>query len=165
MPRQAHFHSPWSAAAAGLLLAFSLCLATPLHAQTPSASAPSQLSAEQVLTNKKALGQTAAAGWLLLLDAGDWGGSWERASPSFRSLVPLPQWMDGVPQLRKPFGRFVARSFVESNHKTSLPGRPPGDYVSSRFSTDFSDKKGVNEVVTTMLDPDGRWRVIGYFAQ
>lgn len=154
-----------SAATAPLLLAFGLCLAVPLQAQTNAASAPSQLSAEQVLTNKKSVAQTAAAGWLLLLDAGDWGGSWERASPAFRSLVPLPQWMDGVPQIRKPFGRFVSRNLVESSHKTSLPGRPVGDYVTTRFSTDFSDKKGVNEVVTTTLDPDGRWRVTGYFAQ
>ena len=147
------------------MLVFGLCMTAPLQAQTNGASAPSQLSAEQVLTNKKSVAQTAAAGWLLLLDAGDWGGSWERASPAFRSLVPLPQWMDGVPQLRKPFGGFVSRTLVESSHKTSLPGRPVGDYVTTRFSTDFSNKKAVNEIVTTTLDPDGRWRVTGYFAQ
>ncbi len=163
MPLPSHRTHRIFAATVPLLL--GLGLTAPVHAQTSAASAPSQLSAEQVLTNKKSVAQTAAAGWLLLLDAGDWGGSWERASPAFRSMVELPQWMDGVPQIRKPFGRFVSRTLVESSHKTSLPGRPVGDYVTTRFSTDFSEKKGVNEVVTTTLDPDGRWRVTGYFAQ
>lgn len=165
MPFNAHPKRRLSAVTIALVLTFSLHLVSPVHAQTQAANAPSQLSPEQVLTNKKSVAQTAAAGWLLLLDAGDWGGSWERASPAFRSLVPLPQWMDGVPQIRKPFGRFESRTLVESSHKTSLPGRPVGDYVTTRFSTDFADKKAVNEVVTTTLDPDGRWRVTGYFAQ
>lgn len=154
-----------TASATAVATLLTLGLALPVQAESPGNGAPSQLSAEQILTNKKNVAQTAAAGWLQLLDVGDWGGSWERASPAFRSLVPLAQWMDGIPPVRKPFGSFMSRTLVESSHKTTLPGRPAGDYVTTRFRTDFSEKKGVSEFVTTTLDPDGRWRVTGYSAQ
>ncbi len=150
--------------AAALVAAMSCLLVHPVFAQRADADPPG-LSPQQAAQNKQNQGQIAATGWLQLLDVGDWGGSWERASPKFRSLVPLDKWMDGVPQLRKPFGRFVSRTLVESNHRTAMPGLPPGQYVSTRFSTQFSNQPNVTEVVTAVLDTDGRWRVVGYYAK
>ena len=50
------------------------------------------------------------------------------------------------------------RLFVDMN---PLPGRPDGQYVTAQFASQF-DKGIVDEMVTTMLDTDGRWRVTGY---
>ena len=46
-----------------------------------------------------------------------------------------------------------------NSHKE--PGRPPGEYVSVIFLSKFQNKE-LQELVTTVLEPDGRWRVTGY---
>ncbi|MEJ8836126.1 DUF4019 domain-containing protein [Ramlibacter sp. AN1133] len=110
-------------------------------------------------------GQTAAHGWLLLLDRKDWGTAWDASSQVFRQSVPLPAWMDGIPKLRDPFGAFIERQPVDATYKTTLPGRPAGDYVTVLFKSRFANKADVEETVTTVREPDGRWRVTGYTAR
>jgi uncharacterized protein DUF4019 len=128
--------------------------ATP--AQTPAPAAAAADNAE-----KEAAGKLAAAGWLVLLDRRDWGRAWETSSSVFRGAVPLPTWMDGIPKVREAFGAFVERKPVESAYKTSLEGRPKGEYVTVIFVSKF-DKRELEEVVTTVRDADGKWRVTGY---
>lgn len=132
-------------------------------AATPAAQAPAAQSAETPAANaeKEAAGKLAAGGWLVLLDRGDWGRAWETSSSMFRASVPLATWMDGIPKAREPFGNVVERTPAESAYKTTLEGRPPGDYVTVIFDTQF-DKKKAEEVVTTVREADGKWRVTGY---
>jgi hypothetical protein len=82
----------------------------------------------------------------------------------FRGVVPLPSWMDGIPKVRDELGGLVERTPAESVYKTTLAGRPDGEYVSVIFLSKF-DKKEVQEVVTTVREPDGSWRVTGYVAR
>ena len=110
-------------------------------------------------------GQNAAHAWLLLLDRKDWGTAWDASSQVFRQTVPLPAWMDNIPKLRDPFGSFVEREAVEAAYRKSLPGRPEGDYVTAVFASRFANKQQVHETVTTVREPDGRWRVTGYTAR
>jgi hypothetical protein len=140
----------------GLTVPPAAAPAAPKAAQPPaSASASAQ---------KEAAGALAAAGWLVLLDRRDWGTAWETSSSVFRSSVPLAAWMEGIPKVRAPLGNFVERAQVEAVYKTTLQGRPDGDYVSVIFDSKFSEKP-VREIVTTVLDSDGKWRVTGYSAQ
>jgi hypothetical protein len=128
----------------------------------PSAAAQAAPSdAPNPNADKEAAAQLAAGGWLILLDRRDWGRAWETASGVFRSSVPLPAWIDGVPKAREPFGNVVERRPVEAVYKTALAGRPAGEYVTVIFETQFANKK-VEEVVTTVLEPDGKWRATGY---
>lgn len=110
---------------------------------------------------KEAAGKLAAAGWLVLLDRRDWGRAWETSSSVFRSSVPLPTWMDGIPKVRQALGDFVERTPADSVYKTTLEGRPDGEYVSVIFSSKFANKE-LQEVVTTVREADGKWRVTGY---
>lgn len=110
-------------------------------------------------------GQTAAHAWLLLLDRKDWGTAWDASSAVFRQSVPLPAWMDGIPKLRDPLGALVERQPLELAYKKTLAGRPDGDYVTVIFASRFDKKADVQETVTTVRDPDGRWRVTGYTAR
>ncbi|MEW6571079.1 MAG: DUF4019 domain-containing protein [Nitrospirota bacterium] len=48
-------------------------------------------------------------------------------------------------------------------YTTSLPGAPDGEYVVLRYKTVFENKKSSIEIVTPMLDKDGKWRVSGYY--
>ena len=124
----------------------------------PAAPAAAPASANAELENA---GKLAAHAWLALLDRRDWGTAWDASGTVFRQSVPLGNWMDAVPKVREPFGPLVEREALEAIYKTSLPGRPAGQYVSVMFASKF-DKKMVQEVVTTVRESDGRFRVIGY---
>ncbi|WP_298923381.1 DUF4019 domain-containing protein [uncultured Ramlibacter sp.] len=123
------------------------------------AQAPAPVSSEQAA--KEAAGKLVAAAWLTLLDRRDWGTAWESTAAMFRSTVPLAMWMDNIPNVRTPLGVFVERQTGPASYKTTLEGRPAGDYVSVVFLTKF-DKKEVQEIVTTVREADGKWRVTGY---
>jgi len=129
-------------------------------APTPPAAAPAPAAANPNAEKENA-GKLAAAGWLVLLDRRDWGRSWETSSAMFRSSVPLAAWMDGIPKVREPLGTFVERAPATSSYKTTLEGRPEGEYVTVIFLSKF-DKKELQEVVTTVRESDGKWRVTGY---
>jgi hypothetical protein len=96
-----------------------------------------------------------------LLDRRDWGRAWETASGMFRATVPLATWMDGIPKVRESFGAFVERTPADSVYKTTLEGRPNGEYVTAIFLSKF-DKRELQEVVTMVREPDGKWRATGY---
>lgn len=129
----------------------------PAAAPARPASAPQASAVE----DKKKAGQLAAAGWLTLLDRGDWGTAWETSARIFRTDVPLPQWLEGAPRTRAEFGQLIERKPTGVSYDTRLEGMPPGEYVSVAFTSRF-EKKEVDEVVTTVLEPGGRWRVTGY---
>lgn len=155
--------------------AAALLLATASHAQlkppakspAAGAKAPAAAAAAEPAKDaeKEAAGQLAAAGWLTLLDRRDWGGAWERSGAVFRQNVPLGSWMDAIPKVREPFGALVERQPSNTVYKTSLPGRPAGDYVTVVFVSKFDKKAEVQETVTTVRESDGKWRVMGYSAQ
>jgi hypothetical protein len=107
-------------------------------------------------------GQNAAHAWLMLLDRKDWGTAWDASSAVFRQSVPLGTWMDNIPKARDPFGAFVERQPAEAMYKRTLAGRPDGDYVTVVFVSKFANKDRVEELVTTVREADGRWRVTGY---
>jgi hypothetical protein len=128
----------------------------------PSAPAASAApAANSVNAEKEAAGKLAAQGWLVLLDRRDWGRAWETSSAVFRTSVPLGTWMDGIPKVREAFGAFVDRTPAESVYKTTLEGRPDGEYVTAIFLSKF-EKRELQEVVTVVREADGKWRVTGY---
>lgn len=129
-------------------------------------AAPAQ-AAPGTISNPEAekAGQLAAHAWLLLLDRRDWGSAWDASSAVFRQTVPLGTWMDGIPKVREPFGALVERQPGQGMYKKTLPGRPDGDYVTVNFLTKFEKNPQVVETVTTVREPDGRWRVTGYTAR
>jgi hypothetical protein len=130
------------------------------QAAEPPQPAPAA-AVDPATAEKEAAGKLAAGGWLVLLDRRDWGRAWESASAVFRASVPLPTWMDAVPPLRESMGNIVERIPAESAYKTTLAGRPNGEYVTCIFLSKF-DKRELQEIVTTVREPDGKWRVTGY---
>jgi hypothetical protein len=134
-------------------------------APAPAPAAPATPVARSENAEREKAGQIAAHAWLLLLDRKDWGTAWDASSQMFRQSVPLPAWMDGVPKLREPLGAFVERQPVEAVYKTTLTGHPDGEYVTVLFASRFANKPEVQETVTAVREPDGRWRVTGYTAR
>jgi hypothetical protein len=138
--------------------------AQPAAASASASAAPAASAPGDTVGDKEAAGKLAASGWLVLLDRRDWGRAWETASTTFRTTVPLATWMDNVPKVRDGLGALVDRAPAEMTYKTSLPGRPPGEYVTVLFLSKFENKQE-QEVVTTVREADGHWRVTGYSTQ
>jgi Protein of unknown function (DUF4019) len=109
------------------------------------------------------LAQRAAESWLKLTDAGDAGASWEQAAKAFKGAVTKEQWTRAIAGVRPPLGKVVSRKVTSRQYTEKLPGAPDGKYVTIQYETAFENKAAAVETITPMLDPDGVWRVSGYF--
>jgi hypothetical protein len=109
------------------------------------------------------LAQSAAESWLKLTDAGDGGGSWDQAAKLFKSAVTKEQWGQALAGVRPPLGKVISRKVTSRQYSEKVPGAPDGKYVTIQYETMFENKASAVETITPMLDPDGTWRVSGYF--
>lgn len=133
----------------------------PGKAPTAPAAAPAAAEPSPEAKEMMAAATLAASGWLSLLDRRDWGRAWETSAAMFRSTVPLASWMEGIPKARD-VGDFVSREPSEAVYRKTLEGRPNGDYVTIIYGSNFSKKPELAEIVTTVREADGKWRVTGY---
>jgi hypothetical protein len=107
--------------------------------------------------------QAAAEVWLKLVDAGDYKASWEQAAMVFKGAVTQADWEQKAGAVRNPLGKVVSRKLKSRQYAEQLPGAPDGKYVVIQYDTVFEHKQSAVETVTPMMDPDGTWRVSGYF--
>jgi hypothetical protein len=107
--------------------------------------------------------QSAALAWLALVDAGNYAQSWSTAAAYFKNALPQSEWVSKVGAVRGPLGAVTSRREASSRATSSLPGAPDGEYVVIHFTTSFEHKAEATETVTPMKDPDGHWRVVGYY--
>lgn len=101
--------------------------------------------------------------WLSLTDAGHYGSSWESASALFQGAISKDDWVKTLSGVRSPIGTLKSREVASASFATTLPGAPDGEYVVFKFDSSFENKASALETVTAMKDPDGIWRVAGYF--
>jgi len=108
-------------------------------------------------------GVRAAKGWLALVDAGKYDESWDESGALFRRAVTKQQWNQALGSARTPLGAVKSRELETKSESSSLPGAPDGRYLVMQFRTSFANKASAIETVTTILESDGRWRVVGYY--
>jgi hypothetical protein len=109
------------------------------------------------------IAEATAAQWLAVADAGQYGESWDAAAELFKKAVTRDQWIQALSQVRSPFGKLVSRKLRLARYLTDMPGAPTGEYVVMEFDTTFANSGAMTERITPMNDPDGTWRVSGYF--
>jgi hypothetical protein len=107
--------------------------------------------------------EAAAASWLKLVDQGQYDASWDEAAKLFRGAVTKDQWKQACAGAREPLGKLVSRKLKSREYREKLPGAPDGKYVVIQYDSVFEKKAAAVETVTPMMDPDGAWRVSGYF--
>jgi hypothetical protein len=107
--------------------------------------------------------QVATESWLALVDKGSYAESWDTASTHFKGAVTKGKWQEMLKGVRQPLGDLVSRNMKTAEFKDSLPGAPDGQYVVMAYETSFANKKQATETLTSVLDKDGQWRVVGYF--
>jgi hypothetical protein len=131
------------------IVAIACMAATVATAQDPRAAVP----------------QRAARDWLALVDKLDFAASFAAAGDKFRAPITQEEWADALAKARSPLGAVVQRTIAETTFdRASTPdGGPELDIVVILFRTAFANRTGGSESVTLALDPDGAWRVIGYF--
>lgn len=105
----------------------------------------------------------AALTWLAEVDAGDYGASWDHAAELFKKAVSREDWEAAASGTRGPLGELGERVLQSTTFTSELPGAPDGEYVVIQFKSSFAKKKNAVETVTPMKDPDGKWRVSGYY--
>lgn len=101
--------------------------------------------------------------WISIVDLGNYGESWETSSELFKRSVTKEDWIKTLKGLRPSFGEVISRDVDSKKYETSLPGAPDGEYVVIVYKTQFKNKEKAFETITPMKDPDGEWRVSGYF--
>ncbi len=104
-----------------------------------------------------------AENWLSIIDTEQYEDSWENGAIFLKNEVSKEQWASSMNKYRKPLGKIEERKFKSSQYMTDIPDAPDGEYVVIQFDTVFENKKEAIETITPMLDPDGKWRVAGYF--
>ena len=109
--------------------------------------------------------QAAAEPWLKLVDASQYDASWDQAAKLFKGAVTKEQWKQAAAGARQPLGKLVSRKLKSRTYTEKAPGAPDGKYVVIQYDTAFENKASAVETVTPMLDPDGVWRVSGYFVR
>lgn len=105
----------------------------------------------------------AAENFLLLLDTGQYGQSWDAAASLLKKQIPKEAWIQQVEGLLSSVGMVKNRIITGAEYRTELPGAPDGKYVVIQYRSSYMKKQEAVETVTPMLDEDGQWRVSGYF--
>ncbi len=109
------------------------------------------------------LAQAAAESWLKLTDAGNAEAAWDQAAKLFKGAITREKWAQAFAGVRSPLGKVVSRKLISRQYSEKMPGAPDGKYVTIQYETVFEKKASGVETITPMLDPDGAWRVSGYF--
>ena len=103
--------------------------------------------------------------WLAMVDAGQYGDSWDQAAAFFQSKVIKEKWERALQSTRAPLGGVQSRQLTSATYTTDLPNAPKGEYVVLQYRTSFTNMKPAVETVTPMKEADGTWKVSGYFVR
>jgi hypothetical protein len=108
--------------------------------------------------------RTAAAGWLALIDEGNYQESWSQAAGAVQDAVTLADWRESLQKIREPLNPLGDRTLLDSRTMTDPPGAPAGEYVFLHFRTPASEDRTVTETVVMLKEGDD-WKGVGYFIQ
>jgi hypothetical protein len=129
------------------------CATVVLLTAFPAAQAPSAEDAAQAVTES----------WLKVVDAGNYGASWEEAASLFKSAVTQEQWTTAASGARAPLGSLTLRTLVSRELPPGPPpGAPAGKYAIVRYTTAFANAPKTHEMIVLIFDGDRGWRVAGY---
>jgi len=113
---------------------------------------------------RASLAHERALEFLALTDRNDAKASWEAAGKQFQNAITSERWAKSLNDIRPPLGPLVNRTLLSTQFTNNFPGAAgEGDYVLLVFRTNFAKRTNGRETVTLEREPDGVWRVIGYF--
>lgn len=111
----------------------------------------------------EAQARSSAEAWLALLDAQEYGETWQQAGGMLKGAVSQDEWAKKLSVTLGPLGKVKSRSARSTEYSTTMPGAPDGEYVVVIFDTTFKNKQTAVETVPLTKEDDGAWRVSGYW--
>ncbi len=105
----------------------------------------------------------AAESWLAIVDAGSFAESWDGAATTFQTGISKAQWLQAVGKVRTPIGAVRSRMLMKGNDAPRVAKLAGGDAVVIQFATAFDKLAPTIETVTPFREPDGSWKVSGYY--
>ena len=99
--------------------------------------------------------------WLALIDAGDFGGSWDTAARLFQARIEKDEWEARSWRVRPSIGRPRDRELVAARYTATVPWEPPGEHVFVQYRIENDGRTSV-ESLTMRLDA-GQWKTLSYF--
>ena len=100
--------------------------------------------------------------WVDKMDAGQIAEGWDAAAAVLQEAKPKDVFVEAVGAARTPLGAKKNRVLSRVEYASALPGAPEGEFVLIEYKTAFENKEDGIEMVITMLDWDGTWKVAGY---
>lgn len=100
--------------------------------------------------------------WMAVLDAGDYGKSWETAGESFRKEVTKDGWVANAGGVRKPLGDLIFRKVSTTNQMVNPPDLPKGTYFVAEFDSAFAGLEAASETAFFKLERSGEWKAAAY---
>jgi hypothetical protein len=149
--------------ATAVLLAVCGCTERKSPGIDAQATETQMAAADGSTTGYEKAARASADAWLALVDAGNNAQSFNEAAALFKGTIDQAGWERAVRGVRDPLGKVISRTLKTAKYSRTLPGAPDGQYVVLKFDTHFEKKPGAIETVTPTQEPDGRWRVSGYF--
>jgi len=107
----------------------------------------------------------AAQDWLASVDNGNYGQSWDNASALFQQKISREQWEGTGGGGRTAYGKVISRQLLSATLDTNIASAPGGKFVVIEFRTKFANGHTLIETVSPMQEPNGQWRVAGYFVR
>lgn len=98
--------------------------------------------------------------WLALIDAGDFGESWETAARLFQARITKEEWEILSWRVRPSQGRPRERELVAAKYTATLPWEPPGEHVFIQYRIKTPEGSDL-ETLTMRLDAE-QWKTLGY---
>ncbi|MFQ5583474.1 MAG: DUF4019 domain-containing protein [Calditrichia bacterium] len=96
-----------------------------------------------------------ALAWLKLIDEQKYEESWEASAFLIKNNLTARQWVIGLEQIRKPFGKGLSRKMIES-HPWSSRGIT---LYTIAYKTKFENNTTKIERVSPVLMDDKSWKV------
>ena len=120
-----------------------------------AACGPSPAEVEQARAAAARAGE-----WLALIDAGDFGGSWDTAARLFQARITKDEWEARAWRQRPSIGRPRERELVAARYTATVPWEPPGEHVFVQYRIQTGERAAV-ESLTMRLDAD-QWKTLSY---
>jgi hypothetical protein len=99
--------------------------------------------------------------WLRWVDQDSLATAYQRASAELQERRPQERWIADVGNARRLLGEVVARRMNTRRYEDDPEGFVAGTYVVLSFTTDFTERQDVEELLVMKLT-DGAWRTARY---
>ncbi len=104
--------------------------------------------------------------FLALVDARQYGESWDLSSDFLKQSVSKTEWTAQLVKTRETIGDVASRKLRESKPETDPQGAPKGEYLINTYETVFASQGAPKtETLPLVKGKDGKWRAVGYFVR